>query len=350
MQFDYIKQGTFFGLLVATTVLFLWMLGDYLFPVFWAIVVAIVFYPLFSYLNRKLKGRSTVAALLSVLLVILIIMVPLSIIGGMVVNESLSLYKEVTSDQAPAGLNLLERTSVLSVYLEPFGVSPSAVESRLTTWTTSALSSLTQSLLVFSQSTFSFLISIIVMVYLLFFMFKDGAKLEKILYHYLPLGDAHERLLVERFTATTRAVVKGTLAIAVLQGALGGIAFAIAGVSAPTLWGVAMTLLAVIPAIGPGLIWLPAGLILLLTGSVWQGIFILIVGALLVSVIDNFLRPVLIGRETKMPDAVILLSTLGGLATFGISGFIVGPIIAAFFLSLWTIFEKKFHRELTNNE
>jgi len=188
------------------------------------------------------------------------------------------------------------------------------------------------------------------MVYLLFFMFKDGKKLEEVMYHYLPLGDAHERLLVERFTATTRAVVKGTLAIAVLQGALGGIAFAIAGVSAPTLWGLAMTLMAIIPAIGPGIIWLPAGIILLLTGSIWQGIFILIVGALLVSVIDNFLRPLLIGRETKMPDAIILLSTLGGLATFGISGFIVGPIIAAFFLSLWTIFEKKFHRELTHNE
>jgi predicted PurR-regulated permease PerM len=156
--------------------------------------------------------------------------------------------------------------------------------------------------------------------------------------------------LFERFTTTTRAVAKGTVAIAILQGALGGIAFAIAGVSAPTLWGVAMTFMAVIPAIGPGIIWLPAGIILLLTGSIWQGVFILIVGGLLVSLIDNLLRPILIGRETKMPDALILLATLGGLATFGISGFIVGPIIAAFFLSLWSIFEEKYHTELSNSK
>lgn len=349
MQFNYIKQTTFFGLLIATSVLFLWMLGSYVFPIFWAVVIAIVFYPLYTYIHKKIRGRSATAALLSVVGVVLVVVIPLTIIGGLVVRESLSLYQMISEGQQSSGLNLLERTSALSVYLEPFGVSPDYIQTKLTSLTTSALSTLSQSLIVFSQSTFSFLISLVVMMYLLFFMFKDGKKLVDILYHYLPLGDAHEKLLFERFSATTRAVAKGTLAIAILQGALGGIAFAIAGVSAPTLWGVAMTLMAVIPAIGPGIIWLPAGIILLLTGSVWQGIFILIVGALLVSIVDNIFRPILIGRETKMPDAMILLATLGGLATFGISGFIVGPIIAAFFLSLWSIFEKKYHKELSNN-
>jgi predicted PurR-regulated permease PerM len=349
MNFNYIKQGTFFGLLVAVSTLFLWMLRDYLFPIFWAIVVAIVFYPTYLNIHKSFKERTALAALTTVAIIVIMVVIPLSIIGSLVVQESLSLYQEVSEGKQLSGLNLLERTSALSVYLEPLGVAPEEVQTRLSNWTAGALSSLSQSLLVFSQSTFSFLISTIVTVYLLFFMFKDGTKMQRILYHYMPLGDTNEKQLLERFVSTTKAVVKGTIVIAILQGVLGGIAFAIAGVSAPTLWGVAMTLMAIIPAIGPGIIWLPAGIVLLLTGSVWQGVFIILVGALLVSVVDNFLRPILIGRGTKMPDAIILLATLGGLATFGISGFIVGPIIAAFFFSFWSIFEEKYHEELSNN-
>lgn len=349
MQFNNIKQGTFFGLLLVTSGLFIWMLRNYLFPVFWAVVIAIVFYPLFTYFDKKLNGRSASASLLSVSVIILIVVIPLSIIGSLVIQESLSLYKEVSEGQPLNGLNLLERTSSLSIYLEPLGVSPDEVQSRLKTWTSDGLSTMSKSLVGFSQSTFSFLISTFIMMYLLFFMFKDGKKLIEVLYHYLPMSNVYEKHLMGRFAATTRAVTKGTLVIAVVQGALGGIAFAIAGVSAPTLWGVAMTFLSVIPAVGSGIIWFPAGIILLLTGSYWQGSFILFVGIVLISVIDNFLRPLLIGRETKMPDAIILLATLGGLATFGISGFIVGPIVAAFFISLWSIFEEQYHKELSNN-
>lgn len=349
MQFNNIKQVTFFGLLLATSTLFIWMLGNFLFPVFWSVVFAIIFYPLYSYIEKKLNGRSSTAALLAVSGIFLMVVIPLSIISGLIIHESLGLYNEVSEGQPLNGLNLLERTASLSVHLEPLGISPEEVQTRLKGWTSDGLSTLSKSLVGFSQSTFSFLISTFVMLYLLFFMFKDGKKLVGILHHYLPMNKTHEKHLTDRFAATTRAVTKGTLVIAVVQGALGGMAFAITGVSAPTLWGVAMTFLSVIPAVGSGIIWFPAGIILLLTGSLWQGGFILFVGIVLISVIDNFLRPLLIGRDTKMPDAIILLATLGGLATFGISGFIMGPIIAAFFLSLWSIFEEKYHQELSSN-
>ena len=187
------------------------------------------------------------------------------------------------------------------------------------------------------------------MLYLLFFFLRDGTKIVRLLRHYLPLGDDYERLLVSRFSDTTQAVIKGTILISVLQGIIGGVLFGLVGIPNPVLWGATLGVLAIMPLIGTSVVWLPAAIILMVTGSFWSGMIILLVGALVISSVDNFLRPILVGRSTKMPDSLVLLSTIGGIATFGVSGFIIGPIIAALFLSLWTIFEEKYRVELTKN-
>lgn len=348
MNFETIKHLTFVAVLLGTTITFVMMLGHYLFPVFWAVVIAIIFFPLYTRIETSFNGRRSLASLATMATILVVVAIPLTIIGTMMVQESLTLYERITNNESTSGIGLLERVTEFSAYLEPFGISEADVTSRLREGVASGLSFVSGSLLSATQSTFSFFIGLAVCIYLLFFMFRDGRALEQLLYSYVPLEHTHKKRLIDRFTATTRAVAKGTIAIAILQGVLGGIAFWITGVSAPTLWGAAMAVLAIIPAIGPALVWLPVGVILLATGSIWQGIFILVVGALLVSVVDEFLRPILIGRTSKMPDAVILLATLGGLATFGITGFIVGPIIAAFFISLWVIFEEKYHSELTS--
>ena len=205
------------------------------------------------------------------------------------------------------------------------------------------------SLVAFSQYTLSFLIEVMIMLYLLFFFLRDGTKIVRLLRHYLPLGDDYERLLVSRFSDTTQAVIKGTILISVLQGIIGGVLFGLVGIPNPVLWGATMGVLAIMPLIGTSVVWLPAAIILMVTGSFWSGMIILLVGALVISSVDNFLRPILVGRSTKMPDSLVLLSTIGGIATFGVSGFIIGPIIAALFLSLWTIFEEKYRVELTKN-
>lgn len=349
MNFDTIKHTTFFALLLGTTITFIWMLGHYLLPVFWAVVIAIIFFPLYKNIEHQFNDRRSLASLTTIATIIVVVAIPLTIIGTMIVQESLSLYDTITNNESSSGIALLDRVTQFTAYLEPFGVSESDVTSRIRDLVASGLEVVSSSLLSATQSTFSFFISLAVSIYLLFFMFKDGRTLEHLLYTYIPLENTYKKRLIDRFTATTRAVAKGTIAIAILQGVLGGITFWISGVSAPTLWGAAMAVLAIIPAIGPALIWFPAGVILLATGSIWQGIFILVVGALLVSVVDEFLRPILIGRESKMPDAIILLATLGGLTTFGITGFIIGPIIAAFFISLWVIFEEKYHTDLSRH-
>lgn len=350
MRFDYLQQFFFLSLLLVTTGTFFWLIGSYLMPVFWAVVIAIVFYPLYLRINKALRGRSSVASLLSIGAVILTVMLPLGIIGGMIVQESVTLYQNITQDsEGMESFSLLERSETFIAYLEPYGISHEAVMDKVRGWAVDTSQALASSLVTVGQTTFSVLISTAIMLYLLFFFFRDGEKLQQTLVHYLPLGDVYERRLFTRFAETSRAVMKGTIAIAALQGLLGALAFWIVGLSNPVLWGVAMAVLAIIPAVGPAVVWLPASIILLATGSVWEGVTIMVVGILLVSLIDEFLRPILVGRGSKMPDSITLLATIGGIATFGISGFVVGPIIAAFFLSLWTMFGERYQKELLKN-
>ena len=350
MSFAHIQKFFFFGMLLGTTVLFLYMLGGYLVTVLWAVVIALVFYPVYEYLKAAFKGRASTAALSTVLVVVLVVLIPLISVGGMVVSESLALYDTLTKEDGNlASPGLLTRVSTVTSYLEPYGISQSNVESRLRDWVASLSKVVATSLVTFSQYTLSFLIEVMIMLYLLFFFLRDGTKIVKLMRHYLPLGDDYERLLVSRFSDTTQAVIKGTILISVLQGIIGGVLFGLMGIPNPVLWGATMGVLAIIPLIGTSVVWLPAAIILMVTGSFWSGVIILLVGALVISSVDNFLRPILVGRSTKMPDSLVLLSTIGGIATFGVSGFIIGPIIAALFLSLWTIFEEKYRVELTKN-
>lgn len=347
MTFKGVQQIFFFGLLLGTTSVFLWMLGSYLLPVFWAAVIAIIFYPIHRRILHRVGSRAGLASLLTIGAVLVTVILPLSLVVTMVTQESIAIYQNLTDgDESVAGLGLIEQVGSLVEYASPLGLEAAAIEDRMRSEIARAAEGLAASTVSFGQSTFALMIYIAVTVYLLYFMFRDGAQLVQKLGHYLPLGQGYEQRLFDRFTETTRAVVQGTLTVAIIQGTLGGITLWIAGVSAPVLWGVVMTLLGVIPAIGTPIVWFPAGVMLLLSGSIWQGVMVLAVGLFLVSAIDEFLRPMLVGRKAKLPDAVVLLATLGGIASFGISGFVVGPIVAAFFISLWAMFEEKYHTQL----
>ena len=317
-------------------------------PVFWAVVIALVFYPLYLKILQFLKGRASIASLLTILSVMLLVLLPLLLVGGLVVKESLELYEIVSTEGDGSGF--IERAGVFTSILEPYGITQSEIETRLRGWLTDGSQAVASYLLAFGQRTASFFISVVIMLYVLFFIFKDGVRLKKTLVHYLPFGDGYEDLLLTRFSQTTQAVVKGTFIIAILQGTIGGLAFFAVGVPNAVLLGVAMGILSILPGLGTPLVWLPVALVLIFTGSVWSGVFILVVGALFVSVIDEFLRPILVGRGAKMPDALVLLATIGGLATFGVTGFVAGPVLAAFFLSLWTTFESRYHHELATKK
>jgi predicted PurR-regulated permease PerM len=211
MKFDSIQQFFFLGLLLVTTGAFLWILSPYLFPVFWAMVIAVVFYPFYTRVNRYYKGRASLASFTTVLGVIAIVLVPLLTLGGMIIDESVTLYQSFSTDtRASNGLSLLERAEQFAVYFEPYGISQEAVVDRLRTWATSLSQVIATSLITLGQGTFSFVISFAIMLYLLFFLFRDGERLQHTLMHYIPLGDTDERRLFTRFAETARAVIKGT--------------------------------------------------------------------------------------------------------------------------------------------
>ncbi|MBP9668658.1 MAG: AI-2E family transporter, partial [Candidatus Pacebacteria bacterium] len=230
--------------------------------------------------------------------------------------------------------------------LDRMQTTPAELQVSFAETVRSAGSAIAQGALGVGAEVLNVIAKILVMLYLLFFLLRDGEKIAARLMRMIPLGDTRELFLFERFSTTVRAVMKGTLIVALAQGAIGGLLFAIAGVKSAALWGAAIALVAIIPAAGPAVVWIPAALILFYMGNTFGAIVIALGGGLVLSTIDNILRPILVGKDTNMPDSLILLSVLGGISTFGIAGVILGPVIAALFLALWHLFEEQYHDDL----
>ncbi len=176
-------------------------------------------------------------------------------------------------------------------------------------------------------------------------MIRDGEGLVRAVRDAIPLAPQHKQELFEKFATVIRATVKGTLIIAVVQGVLGGVAFWFLDVRSALLWGVLMGFLSLLPVIGASLVWVPLAIFLIVSGEVWQGIALIAYGVLVIGLVDNLLRPVLVGKDTHMPDYIVLITTLGGIAVFGINGIVVGPAIAAMFIAVWQIYRPASMRE-----
>lgn len=345
--FTIVQRVLFFSILAGTTLFFLWVLRSFLMPVFWAVVFAVLLYPSYQYLARKFhfRGNRSTASIVTILVTLVVVFAPLYGIGVLVANEAIDLYQSLNNSNGTY-LTSTENIPYASEFLSLFNIQTGDVESIIIEVGRNLSAWLASEALAIGVQTFETVLKFLLMLYLLFFLLRDGNRLGSYLLRIVPLGDEKERTLFARFASTTRALIKGTVVVAIAQGVLGAILFSIAGIPNALLWGALMALAALIPALGPGIVWLPAGIILLALGNIWQGLLVLIGGALLVGLLDNVLRPVLVGRDTEMPDALILLAILGGLASFGIAGVIIGPVVAALLLSVWSLFEKEFHTEL----
>jgi predicted PurR-regulated permease PerM len=188
------------------------------------------------------------------------------------------------------------------------------------------------------QDTFNFLVAFGVMLYLLFFLLRDGNGLAARVRQAIPLAEEDKRELLARFAAVIRATVKGNILVAVVQGVLGSLAFWFLGIHGALLWGVVMAVLSLLPAVGAALVWGPVAVYLMVSGALWKGVGLVVWGVVVIGLVDNVLRPILVGKDTKMPDYLVLVSTLGGIAVFGLNGFVIGPVIAALFMAVWDIF------------
>ena len=269
----------------------------------------------------------------------LLVILPLILVASSLVVEATALYNNIQSDQLDLGQYL--RTVVeaspdwLRELLDPFDLTNlDAVRNGLSRF----LQALVSRALVVGQSTFEFFVSLGVMLYLLFFLLRDGTGLSRKIKRAIPLRAAQRDALLEKFTVVAQAIIRGSLLIAALQGALGGLIFWVLGIHAPILWAVLMAFLSLLPAIGSSIVWFPVAVYLLLSGSIWEGLVLMLFGALVISLVDNLLRPFLIGKSTSIPDYVVLISTLGGISVFGLNGFVIGPMLAAMFIAVWGIF------------
>jgi predicted PurR-regulated permease PerM len=345
MRLRNLEGRVFVALVLATTAFFLWMVRGLLMPVFWAAVFAILFQPLFLWVKHRVGGRRTLAALAATLAVVFAVLVPSALLAAAVAQQALWLYQRIASGEAnlQAPIDFVERhLPAVTTFLAEYGIGGEQVRTSLEGAAIFATQYVATRALALGQNMLVATILFLLMLYLLFFFFRDGDRILRGIIRAVPMGDLREERLMRKFAQVSRATVKGTLVVAVVQGLLGGVLFSLVGIQAAIFWGVAMGILSILPAVGPMLVWLPAAVILLATGALWQGLAVIVCGILIVSMVDNLLRPILVGRETHMPDYLVLVATLGGLTVFGLAGFVAGPIVAALFLVMWDMFADEY--------
>ena len=338
-----LEQKVFLALLLIVSIAFGWILFPFYGAVFWAVILAIIFAPLQRYLQRRLGDKRNLTALITLLVCLLVAVLPVILITGLLVQEGSSLYEQIESGEldvrAFVGSAKEMLPDSLQYQLQRFGLgSVDQMRDRLANGALEGSQFLATKAFSFGQGTFQFLVSFFVMIYLLFFLIRDGRELVAKVKRAMPLSENQKRRLFSKFTRVVRATVKGNIVVAVTQGFLGGVIFAILGIPGALLWGVLMAFLSLLPAVGAGLIWTPVAIYFLMKGMVVQSVILTLYGVLVIGLVDNILRPILVGKDTKMPDYLVLISTLGGLALFGLNGFVIGPLIAALFMSSWGLF------------
>ncbi len=279
------------------------------------------------------------------MIILLVVIVPISLISLAIVKESTQLYAQFQDGELDSekAVNFVEQQLPrLEAFLNRYGVKTAEIENQVKETMINITQFFANTAVSFTQNTINLAIQFFLMLYLLFFFLRDGQKIMRLIVNSLPMGNKREWLIFQQFAVVSRATLKGTLIVAAVQGFLGGLLFWVMGIEAPVLWGVLMTFLSLLPVGGSGLVWGPAAIIFLIQGEILKGIIILAVGSLLIGLVDNLLRPLLVSRETSMPDYLILLTTLGGITWFGLSGFIIGPVIAALFITCWKIMGKEY--------
>lgn len=334
--------------LVAVSIAFLALLRPFYTAIFWAAALAVLFWPTHARILARMPARPTLAALCTLLVCLLIVIIPIWLIAMSVVQEMAHLYTRLSQEGGGFGEQLRGLGGRVPPWtyewLQRLGIDDmAALQERAAQLAAQALQFVATRAVSIGQNTLQVLVTFVIMLYLLFFCFRDGERIVGLLEKAIPMESGYVGTLAAKFTSVVKATIRGNLIVASVQGAMGGILFWAVGVPGALLWAVVMTFLSLLPAVGAWLVWGPVAVYLLATGAVAKGVVVVAVGAGVIGLVDNLLRPVLVGRETRMPDYLVLLSTLGGLAMFGLTGFVAGPMIAALFIAMWDFFITRLH-------
>ena len=338
-----LQRKFFLLLLVLVTVGLLAILLPYYGAIFWAGILALLFAPLNRRMLAWMPNRPNIASLITVAVILVLVILPISLIISSLIREATAFYGRIQSGEFNVVAYFNQIVAVLPDWLrtrlEELGLfSLEDAQKRLSESASQIGQYLAPQALNIGQSTLHFVISFGIMMYLLFFLLRDGSLLAAEVRRAIPLDTDSKRFLLSKFTTVIRATVKGNVAVAATQGLLGGLIFWFLGIQGSLLWGVLMAFLSLLPAVGAGLIWGPVAIYFLATGQTTQGVTLIAYGVLVIGLVDNILRPLLVGKDTKMPDWVVLISTIGGLSLVGINGFVIGPLIAAMFMATWDLF------------
>jgi len=340
-----LESLSFLTLVLITTAVFAWMIHPFFAPLFWAATCAVLFQRIHIGLLGICRHRRAPAALLATVTLVVFVVLPLALVLAAIAHQGLLLYEAIATGQikVQAPIDLIERLLPSTTrFLKRYGVNIDQLRGSVQDVAAGLTHSIATHALAAGRNALLMIVLFGLMLYLLFFFFRDGDRIVASVMRVAPLGEDRKRRLLLKFAQVARATVKGTLIVAVAQGGLGAIIFAVVGIRTALFWGVLMAILSLLPAVGAGLVWLPAAVILFAGGHAWQALVVLLGGLFVIGLVDNFLRPIVVGHDTKTPDYLILISTLGGLAAFGLAGFVVGPVIAAAFLVLWEMFGEEY--------
>lgn len=341
-----LQHWSFLLILASVSILFLWVVWPFLGPVMWAALAAIMFQPLYRWSLRKCRGRRNLAATLALFFIFVAVLLPALWIGSLVLGEAIGVVNDVRANPIDVDGIFQAAFAMLPEPLQRMATENgwtdmSIMQGRIEDFLGESAGIIASQAVSIGSGALGFFLSFGIGLYVLFFLLRDGKRIGETILHSAPVEREIADRLADRFLGIVRAVIKGSGVVGIVQGTVGGLVLWMAGVPSPLLLGVLMAILALIPAVGTALVWVPAGIWLIIAGELWAGIFVLGAGTVIISSIDNVLRPILVGRDTGIPDWIILVTTLGGISLAGFSGIVIGPLVAGLFLASWSILQEQ---------
>ncbi|MET0366252.1 MAG: AI-2E family transporter [Sphingobium sp.] len=337
---SHVENGGLILFLAAITAALALVVSSFAGALLWAALAALLFQPIFQRLLQRWPGHRNRAVAVTLLIITFAVVVPAFILASLIVDQAAGVYEQMRSGQINFATYFRRVHDALPWRIQSFLDSSGLdtferAQRRLTEAVSNSVNMIAGQALAIGRNAASFLLAFGVGLYVTFFLLRDGEHIGPALVRALPLERRVADDLAERFVAVVRATIKGSGIVALAQGALGGLTFWLVGLPAAILWGSLMAIAALLPAIGPAIIWIPVTAYLLATGAIWQAVVVVLSGVFLIGLADNVLRPILVGRDTGIPDWLVLVTTLGGIEVFGLSGIVLGPVIAALFLAGW---------------
>lgn len=329
-------------LLVLVSIAFVALILGFYKAIVWAFVFALLSQPLYEAVRRRIGGRDALAAAITTTIVMLGVLIPAVAFGLVLANQAGDVAQSIQDGEIDPAAPLEYVTSLaprLEGALETIGIDLGDLTSRASEAISSGGEFLAAQALALGQGALRTTLLLALTVYLLFFFLLDSRRILYFLYKGFPIKGPGEQYLFKEIGRVTHATVKGIIVIGLVQGTMGGVVFALLGISNAVLWGVAMAISTILPVVGTAIIWLPAAIVLFAGGAWIKGVLMLIAGTVFIGLVDNLLRPRVVGRDTKIPDYIVLLATLGGLGAFGLTGLVLGPVIAGVFLACWRMYK-----------